>query len=111
MRPFASAAALLPPVAFRYDPAVVISVFGRYFGDLLSGGGDAAKLSAPFAKVSGATGSAEVELCTVCCMCTAAGQVRCQISDAVVCIMPLSTIHCLLVGNKLLCLQTWTDVA
>lgn len=51
MRPLARAAALLPPVAFRYDPGVLISAIGRYLPDLLSGGADAMKLTGPFSKV------------------------------------------------------------
>jgi hypothetical protein len=51
MRPLAKAATLMPPVAFRYDPGVLISAFGRYLPSLLSGGADAARLTGPYSKV------------------------------------------------------------
>lgn len=51
MRPLAKAAVLLPPVAFRYDPGVLLSAIGRYLPALATGGTDAMKLTGPFSKV------------------------------------------------------------
>lgn len=51
MRPLAKAAVLMPPVAFRYDPGVLLSALGRYLPQLASGGTDAMKLTGPFSKV------------------------------------------------------------
>lgn len=50
MKPLARAATLLPPVAFRFDPGVAVSAVGRYLPQLLTGGGDAMKLTGPFSK-------------------------------------------------------------
>ncbi|GBF96586.1 carotene isomerase [Raphidocelis subcapitata] len=51
MKPLARAATLLPPVAIRFDPGVVVSALGRYLPQLLSGGADALKLTGPFSKI------------------------------------------------------------
>eukprot|EP00775_Hariotina_reticulata_P008994 gene8994-9167_t len=51
MRPLAKAAVLLPPVAIRYDPGVLLTAIGRYLPQLASGGTDALKLTGPFSKV------------------------------------------------------------
>ncbi|KIY99783.1 hypothetical protein MNEG_8176 [Monoraphidium neglectum] len=50
MKPLAKAATLLPPVAFRYDPGVLVSAIGRYLPKLLTGGPDALKLTGPFSR-------------------------------------------------------------
>lgn len=51
MKPLAKAATVIPPVAFRYDPGVVVSALGRYLPQLVSGGPDALKLTGPFSKI------------------------------------------------------------
>ena len=38
MRPYASAASVVPATAIRNDPAVLLTTLGRYFGDLVSTG-------------------------------------------------------------------------
>lgn len=45
MRPLATAATMLPPLAIRYDPAVMISAIGRYLPSLLSSGTAGLKLA------------------------------------------------------------------
>eukprot|EP00879_Flechtneria_rotunda_P022429 GHRR01023679.1.p1 GENE.GHRR01023679.1~~GHRR01023679.1.p1 ORF type:complete len:493 (+),score=98.32 GHRR01023679.1:402-1880(+) len=51
MRPLAKAAALMPPVAFRYDPGVLVSAIVRYLPALATGGTNAMKLTGPFSKI------------------------------------------------------------
>ena len=56
MRPLASAATMLPPVAFRQDLGVLRSAVLRYLPQLLQGGPAAVQLTGPFSKVGLAGG-------------------------------------------------------
>ena len=51
MRPYATAASVVPATAIRNDPAVLLTTLGRYAGDLVASGGKSAALVQPFSKL------------------------------------------------------------
>ena len=51
MQPYSKAASALPPLAFRFDPAVAVTALARYGPQLLTTGPAALKLTGPFSKV------------------------------------------------------------
>ena len=51
MRPYATAASVVPATAIRNDPAVLVTTLGRYAGDLFASGGKSAQLVGPFSEL------------------------------------------------------------
>jgi hypothetical protein len=51
MRPYATAAPVIPATAIRSDPAVLLTTLMRYGGDVLASGGKSAQLVKPFSEL------------------------------------------------------------